>query len=134
MNVNTYEIFGRLGADCEIKILDKSKVLSFSLGIDRGYYDKEKKVRIERVEWIRVNKFYQPKDEIKIAQYLGKGALVLVSGIPKAESWIKEGVAHGALSLTGRDINLLASKLINKGDEASADFPPSDTPQDDLPY
>lgn len=111
--MNTYDILGRLGMDAEIKTLAQNKVLSFTMAIDRSYWDKNAKQRVERTEWIRVNKFFDLQNEVKLAQYLTKGTLVYVSGIPKAEAWTnKQGEIQSAVSVTGRDIQILASASV----------------------
>ena len=109
---NTYGVVGRIGSDAEVKELQNHKLLTFSMSLDRSYYDKDKKERVDRVEWVRINKFFDKSNAVNVAPYLKKGTLVYVEGIPKAEAWIKEGEAVAGLSITGREIDILASAKV----------------------
>jgi len=109
---NTYAVVGRIGSDGEVKELQNHKLLTFSMSLDRSYYDKEKKERVDRVEWVRINKFFDKTNAVNVAPYLKKGTLVYVEGIPKAEAWIKEGEAMAGISITGKEIDILASAKV----------------------
>lgn len=140
--MNTYSVIGRLGSDAEVKQLETQQVLSFSMAIDRSYYSRDKKERVERTEWLRVNQF-SPKDRniTKLAEVLKKGALVYVDGVPKAEAWLdkQSGEAKGAISLTSKDLNILAfAKVEQKAQEfdepSEAVKAADDLSKDDLPF
>lgn len=116
--MNQYELIGRLGADAEVKTLKNNKVLSFRMAVDRSYYDSKKKERVEATEWLRVNKFFDLNSDVKVAQYLTKGTLVYVSGIPKSEAWSdKDGNIQSAISVTGRELVILATAKVESKDD-----------------
>lgn len=121
--MNNYELIGRIGTDAEVKTLERNKVLSFSMAIDRSYYDKNQKQRVERTEWIRVNKFFDLQNPINVAQYLKKGTLVYVSGIPKAEGWKNQaGEIQTAISVTGYDLQILASANVQQKTQSETPY------------
>jgi single-strand DNA-binding protein len=90
-DINQVQIFGRIGADPEIRTTQSSReVASFSVATDTGWYDKEKGAWHENTQWHRVVTF-QPgligvlKDKVK------KGVRVIVTGEMNYRNWRKDG-------------------------------------------
>lgn len=91
MNVNTVTIIGRLTRDPEMKALTSgSNVTSFSLATSRKYKKDEQDV--EETEFHNCVAYGKPAELIN--QYMSKGALMLVQGRLKTQSWEKEGQKH----------------------------------------
>jgi len=72
-DINQVQIFGRIGADPEIRTTQSSReVASFSVATDTGWYDKEKGTWHENTQRHRVVTFQQGligvlKDKVKKA-------------------------------------------------------------------
>lgn len=120
--LNLYCVVGRIGSDAEK--LDNHNAIRFSVAVDRTYYkDREK---VEKTEWLSCIWFGETA--LKLMQYLGKGALVQVSGVPQATGYqAKDGTIKAKLGLKIDRLNLLQSA--SKAVEAK---PIQD--DDDLPY
>ncbi len=131
--LNEYAPTGRVGGDAEVRVLTNGQeVMSFSLAIDRSY-TKKGGDRVNDTEWVRCNLW--GKNLNKLAQYVTKGALVQVSGVPKAEAWTdKKGSVQASLSLTLTDMAILHQKSAARASEdapAQSDLPPEGGAQED---
>lgn len=95
----TIVVTGRLGRDGELKSLQSGKkVLAFSIADDVGWGERKK------TQWLKCALFGDRAE--KLAQYLTKGTLVEVSGIPSVETWTKDGAAHGCISISVNELKL----------------------------
>jgi single-strand DNA-binding protein len=105
-------VTGRLGRDGELKSLQSGKkVLSFSIADDVGFGDKKK------TQWLKCALFGDRAE--KLAQYLTKGTLVEVSGIPSVETWSKDGQANGCIAVSVNELKLHGGG--NREDKPAAD-------------
>jgi single-strand DNA-binding protein len=103
---------GRLGGDAEVRTTTNgTKVVSFSLADDIGWGDKK------RTQWIKCAMFGDRGP--KVAPYLTKGSIVQIHGEPEAESWVKDGKAHGAIKVIVNDVKLFGGP--KRDDEPVAD-------------
>jgi len=128
---NQWRIVGRLGQDAEIKTTKKNKLLVFSVALDQSYYDKTKKEKVERVQWISCVQSYPLDNSVKVAEYLKKGALLDVIGKPYANGYItKDGEPKYQQSLQVNDRNILDYA---KEQPQQAKAAPIDN-DDNLPY
>lgn len=102
---------GRLGRDGELKTLQSgTKVLSFSIADDVGWGDRKKTL------WHKCALFGDRAE--KLAQYLTKGTIVEVAGVPTVETWVKDGAAHGCIAISVSELKLHGG---NKSDRPVAD-------------
>lgn len=100
---------GHLGQDCVIRDIAgrNQKTISFSLAHTEKYRDAQG-VQQERTTWISCT-LWRDNDRTAIAQYLVKGALVHVSGIPTAHGYQgRDGQIRGDLKLNVKEVSLLS--------------------------
>lgn len=92
-------LIGHLGKDAEIKFTPTgTPVTMFSLAVTEKY--KENK----STSWFKITLFSD-----KLTQYLTKGKPVMIIGVPKMETWEKDGQKHAALKI-------IADKIVFLGD------------------
>lgn len=93
-------VTGRLGRDAELKTTTGgTKVLSFSLADEIGWGDKK------RTQWVSCAMFGERGE--KLHQYLTKGTLAEVHGVPTARAWKnKDGEPQASLEMTVSEIKL----------------------------
>lgn len=125
----TIVVTGRCGKDGELRTLQNGdKVLSFSLADDIGWGDKK------TTQWIQCA--YFGKRAEAVAQYVTKGAVVEVSGVPSVEAWIKKGTQdpQAAIKVRVNELKLHGGgkRAEPRGDEpGGSHFQSSD---DDIPF
>jgi len=99
MNYSKTILVGRVGRDPEMKVMPNGNaVTTFSIAVGRSWKDENKNVH-EETEWNNIV-FYGKPAEI-LAQYLKKGALLLVEGRLKTQTWEKDGVKHYRTEIVG---------------------------------
>jgi len=117
------QLIGTLGKDAEVKDVDKTKVINFSIAVTQGYGDKKTTL------WVEAAKF---GDKITVANYLKKGTKVFVSGEPSLQNWTsKTGSSGTSLKIRVNELELLGDKQNKSQDEqvaATASSPSSDLP------
>lgn len=92
-DLNEWQGIGRLGRDIELRYLGNGDaVASFSIACDDSYKDKQTGQKVERTEWVRCVAFRQSAEFL--AEYLLKGARVLIKGKLKTREYEKDGVKH----------------------------------------
>ena len=92
-DLNEWQGIGRLGRDIELRYLPNGDaVASFSIACDDSYKDKQTNQKVERTEWVRCVAFRQTAEFL--AEYLRKGARILVKGKLKTREYEKDGVKH----------------------------------------
>jgi single-strand DNA-binding protein len=89
---NMVTLFGNLGADPELKLLEKGPVLKMRLATSYSVLDKEKNQRETRTEWHRLTMFGTRAEAV--AKYLHKGSKILVQGYLHTRDYEKEGQKH----------------------------------------
>lgn len=142
MNVNTVTIIGRLTRDPEMKAMPSgSNVTNFSLATSRKYKKDEKDV--EETEFHNCVAYGKPAE--LIAQYMTKGALMLVQGRLKTQSWEKEGQKHYRTEIVVENFQFgprAANSSSNgsggstgqKAQEEDAGYDPGDLNPEDIPF
>ena len=76
-----------------------------------GFGDKKK------TQWIKCAIFGERAE--KLAQYLTKGSMVEVAGIPSIETWSKDGQANGCIAVSVNELKLHGGG--NRDDKPVAD-------------
>jgi single-strand DNA-binding protein len=96
-------ILGRLGRDPEIKNVNGTSILNFSMATDHGFGDKKQTM------WIRCSVFGKRADTL--AQYLAKGSQVLVQGELYTREWEKkDGTTATELEFRVAELEFAGSK------------------------
>lgn len=114
------QIIGRLGADAEVKNLEKATLVCFSVAANDGYGD------YETTMWARCEKWLKPNDEAKIANFLTKGSQVYVEGVPVMDTYTNsDGETKSSLKLKVFSVELLGSKGSDNSTDIASDNPPS---------
>lgn len=131
---NTWSIIGRIGKNAEIKTTNNGQLLVFSIAVDRSYYDKNANKKIDKTQWVDVLKNISQGQTDKHGQYLQKGCLVQVEGIPYPSAWVdKEGKAQAKQCISAKSIQSLTwpEKTLN----ANMQSPQEPNAKDDnLPF
>ena len=125
---------GRLGKDAELRTTQAGEaVLGFSIAVDQGYGDKKKTQWVECSIW--------GKRGEKLAQYLTKGAIVVVSGECSLREWESKTASGVSLSMRVDQITLLGGKSDGKkssGEERApaggSDWTPPADLDDEIPF
>lgn len=127
--MNNIIITGRLTKDPEIRDVRDSKAMKFSMAVERDYTDKDGKKPVDfiPVEYIR-------KDFSKLAPYVKKGKMVLVSGslnIDEVEGKYYTKVKASKIELLG---GKESSPEHNTHTEFSLENDFSSVEDDDIPF
>jgi len=115
------EITGRLTANAEVRnAKGDKKVTGFTIAINRTYMQNgEKKTKTTYIDcsyWVNSG----------VAEYLEKGALVLLYGDIDVNAWIdKDGKAQGRLTFLTQNIKILAFAGNKNGDTSKEHKPAS---------
>ena len=103
MNLNKVFIIGRVTKDPEIRMFTSgTKVASFSMATNRFYTKDHEKV--QETEFHNISLFGKLAEIVE--RYVQKGALILVEGRIKTDSWEKDGVKRYATKIIGESIQL----------------------------
>lgn len=85
-SLNKVILVGRIGQDPKVSYTSSGQaVANFSVATDEGYRDRNTGQRVERTEWHRVVAWRQAAEFV--ANYLGKGRLVMVEGKLQTRKW-----------------------------------------------
>ena len=118
------QLIGTIGKDAEVKDVDKTKVINFSVAVNQGYGEKKTTL------WVEAAKF---GDKTTVANYLKKGTKVFISGEPTLHNWTsKTGSSGTSLKIRVNELELLGEKQTKGQDEPSSDF--ASSPSSDVPF
>lgn len=109
MSLNKVMLIGNVGADPEVRYLDKDRVVcTFSLATNETYTDANGQ-KINDTEWHRIEMW---DNLAKIAEkYVKKGSLIYVEGKLRNEIWKdKTGNEKSGVKIRAIALNLLHSK------------------------
>lgn len=132
---NSIMLIGRITNEIEPKQVGESKVVNFSIAVDRPVKD-DKGEKI--TDFFRITAWNKLADII--AEYGDKGRLVLVSGRLENRSYEKDGQKHTVSEVRCEQFQLLDSK---KSSSKSSGMPASEStyvkdikiePTEDLPF
>lgn len=85
-SLNKVILIGRIGQDPKVSYTSSGQaVTNFSVATDEGYRDKNTGQRVERTEWHKIVAWRQAAEFV--ANYLGKGRLVMVEGKLQTRKW-----------------------------------------------
>jgi single-strand DNA-binding protein len=135
-SVNKVILVGHLGADPEVKHLDKGSIVSrLRLATNRSYKDKDGNFKDE-TDWHSIVFWNQLAESTE--KYLHKGSLVYVEGRLRTRSWQdKEGATKYATEVVG-DTYIALDKKSDSPDREVSTAPAAnvtdDQPADDLPF
>lgn len=121
------DIIGHIGRDCIVRDVQGSnqKTISFSVAHSEKWRDAAG-TKHEKTTWVNCT-LWRNADKTAIAQYLTKGSLVQVTGIPEARAYTgNDGVNKAELQLRVKEIELLGGG--NRQDQ------PMTTSQPAAPY
>jgi single-strand DNA-binding protein len=81
-------LIGNLGQDAKLNILtDGSLVINFSVASSETWKDKNGEKQ-ERTTWISCSMFFKADKKPKVIDYLKKGQLVWIEGLPSAGAYM----------------------------------------------
>jgi len=131
------EIIGNLGGDAVVRDAGGMKAIGFSVAHSEKWTDKNGNKQ-ERTTWINCT-YWKQEGKTKIAEYLKKGTLVVVEGVPSVRGYkTNAGEIGASLELQVKDIRFLGG---NNSQTTNASVPGVDTPpvpspgkEDDLPF
>ena len=128
------QVIGHLGGDAVIKKLeDGNTVINFSVAHTEKYSDKSGE-QVEKTVWVNASFF---TEKTKITEYLTKGKLVMVEGIPAARAYKdQDGAMRSSLNMKVGLVRLLGSSD-RKQDGNGQEFSQNETPvvvPNDLPF
>ena len=114
----TMVLTGRLGRDAELKDFNGKKCLKFSVPYDVGWGTSKQTV------WVSCSMWGDRGD--KLVQYLKKGTLVEVVGVPSVRAYEKDGPKASL------DLNVSDLKLHGGGDKPKQSG--GDAEDDNIPF
>jgi len=133
------EIIGNLGSDADLRVIENGRqVLTFSV----AHTEKWKKAdgtQAEKTYWVKCNYWFGADNKVNIKQYLVKGTLVRIEGMPEVSSWIKDGESFATQEVTVHSLRLLGGGASSTPNEpknvpgvTAPPIPKEDN--DDLPF
>ena len=134
---NNWTIIGNLGRDAEVKTTDKGKLLILAVAVDRSFKDKQGQ-KVDRVDWVDCLKSYPVDSPVSLADYLKKGCIVQVEGVPYPSAWIdkNDGTAKSKLCISAQFIKPITWLEKPKPAQQQQQAPqvPTDNNNDPLPF
>ena len=123
------QIIGNLGQDATIKDFNGQRFISFSLGVNENYTDRQG-VKHERTTWVSCLKF--TTDQSTLINYLKVGTRVFVRGKASAKGFVtKDGNVGAGLNCKVDELELLSVKRaeqpISAPQTEAANTTPTDT-------
>ena len=109
-SMNKVLLIGRIGQDPKLSYSTAGQpIANFSLATDEGYKDKQSGQKVERTEWHRIVCFRQQAEFV--ANYLGKGRLILVEGKLQTRKWqAQDGGDRYTTEIVANNIQFLDSR------------------------
>ena len=138
--VNKVILIGNLGKDPEIMTFDNGvKKASFTMATTEYYKNKEGN-RTEHVEWHNIS-LWRGLAEVA-EKYLKKGSSVYIEGRIRSRQYEQDGVKKYFYEIQGDNMNMLGKRDSNdqenrppqNSQQAPANEPEIEAPDDDLPF
>ncbi|MGN7786783.1 single-stranded DNA-binding protein [Niabella sp. 22666] len=131
-------LIGHIGQNARVNEVGGKKVINFSVAHTEKWKDSQG-VQNERTMWVECAMW---RDNVAVAQYLVKGTLVYVEGIPSVNIYRnKQNIEVAKLTIKVGDVKLLGSKRDGDTPAASGSQQPVSTGSesfsddvDDLPF
>jgi single-strand DNA-binding protein len=133
-----FQGIGYAGKDAVVQVHGTDGVINFAICHTDKYTDAAGQ-KYEKATWVQCSWW---RDNTNIAQYIKKGTLLFVEGIPEAKQWKNKqtGETNAYLSVRVIKVELLGGKREDNSDQnnqygASADFKMDNAAgDDDLPF
>lgn len=125
MGFNRVIAEGNLGKDAELKPVGNDFVLSFSIGANEKWKNKDGEKQ-ERVEWFNCSLWGKRAEAL--AKFLKKGNRVLVEGKLRTDKYEKNGETRYATKVIVSEVVLLDGKKSEGGNESNAADDDSEIP------
>lgn len=141
---NQVTLLGRLGRDVEVRHIGSgTAVAEVGLATERTWYDKSAQQKKSETCWTDVT-FWGRTAEV-LAEYCGKGSLILVSGYLKQDEWEdkESGKKRSKLKVVCENMTMVASKgddsnqsrgQSSAGEESQDPYEPAPVPEDETPF
>lgn len=132
-SLNKVQLIGTLGKDPEVRYTATGKAIAnFSLATNESWKDKDGRKQ-ERTDWHKIVAWGK-LGEI-CGEYLVKGKSVYVEGRLQYNKWEdKEGRKRETPEININDMIMLGGKGNANNDSSYDDPPPSNEPEDDIPF
>lgn len=133
--MNTTIVTGRIGKDAEIKTFENGRaVINFSLAWSEKYKDRQGEQQ-ERTVWYECA-VWRKQEATGVAQYLRKGAQVLVQGEVSGRGWQNDaGEIKVSMQINVRELELLqVPKLEGQQQQAGPQSSGWQPPQQSSPF
>lgn len=137
------QVIGYLGKDATVSVLNGNNVINFNVAHSDKYKNAQG-VQMEKTTWVSCNYWVE---KTTIAQYLRKGTMVFVEGIPEVSAYEdRNRNMQAELKLRVFQVQLLGSKDKADGSRSqnysaaeavtsnSPGYQPVDNGSDDLPF
>lgn len=129
-DLNLCQFIGRLGQDPEAKYTAAgTAVTKISIAVGEQWRDKTSGEKQERTTWVNVVAFGKLAEIM--AQYLGKGARVYLSGKLSVRQYEKDGQRRYSTEIIANEMQLLDSKSDRSTSAAQTE---TDFHDDSLPF
>lgn len=100
------QIIGHIGGDCEVKDLNETQVINFSVAVSESYNNKAGE-KVTNTIWFECSRF---TNNVAVAPYLKKGTQVYIEGKVNNRAWLKEdGTPQVINGINVFEIQLLGS-------------------------
>lgn len=142
--MNNYIFYGNLGGDAVVRQTQSGGyAIGFNVAVSEKYKDKEGKT-VENTTWVRCTKWVSQNGSTKIADYLKKGAKVIVRGKPTATHFTdKNGEVRSSLDVRVDELHLAGVNTNGGGSQEQSSYSAPvaqeesfvpDPATDDLPF
>lgn len=112
-----FTAIGHLGRDAEVRDVNDTKVISFSIATKKVWRSKDGQKQ-ERTTWFRCSYFVK---EANVAQYMKKGNLVAITGeLEERDFEDKNGVKHTVMEVRVDGLTLMPSSDKNENENNGA--------------
>lgn len=91
--MQVFHVAGNVGKQAEVRQAPNGQAIGFSIAVNESYKDKNSGERKEKTTWYKITFWKALGESTKIAEFLKPGQPVIITGIPYADAYIKDGKA-----------------------------------------
>lgn len=100
-------VSGIVGNDAEVKDVNNSKLIKFSVAVHNDYKNAEGE-KVEKTDWVQALWWKNGKQSTKVVEYLKKGKKVILEGEPGVDAYLsKDGEAKASQVITVKTLELV---------------------------